>query len=429
FFFVRNAKALRDPKRVINVFRAIIGYWGDIVSFRSGLRERTYIVAEPSAGEEIFDRQDLFVKYPTPTKDIAKLQAMIGKGMLATHIDQDWERHRKSLAPDFARMPVIRRYGAIIGRHVRALIDEISLNKEYEQNISELSMRFSGRVISDILAPGHYFADQLFIDIKHILDRGILEFHRRDFVKRAKPYKAALREQALRLVDVAVRQEHHPNDGLVARMMADEPNWQHEIKARERLLDRIINMIVAGYETTATSLNWIIYLLAEHPEVQKRLREEILYNNLQANPPSQVYDENTLLQRVILEAMRLYSVLWFNIRYATKDCIVSGKKFKKGARVMLLPFLINRDARRYNAPNTFDPDRFLRGEPLPLYPFGTGPRVCIGRTLAELEMQHMVAVLVAQFDLKALNHPKAIGGVLLQPDSDIFVCCSPIFSK
>ncbi len=429
FFFIRNGAALIDPKRVLGVFQTIVNRWGDVVSFRSGLRERTYIVENPSVAAEIFRQQDNFIKYPNPTADLAKLQGMIGKGMLATHTDADWERHRKSLAPDFAKMTVIRRYGSVIGRHVDALLNEVVSMDAGAENISELSMRLSGRVISDILAPGHALADQIFIDIKHILDQGILEFHRRDFVKRAKPYKAALRDQALRLVDVAVEKKQLPADGLVARMMADEPDWQHDASARERLLDRIINMIVAGYETTATTLNWIIYLLAANPGVQQKLREEILRDRLYVNPPDQVYDESTLLNRVILEAMRLYSVLWFNIRYAMEDRVIAGSMFKKGSRVMLLPYLINRDARVYSNPDGFDPDRYLRGEPSPLHPFGHGPRVCIGRTLAELEMQHMVAGLVQRFRLEELSRPQAVGGVLLQPDSDVTVRCALIQSS
>ena len=277
--------------------------------------------------------------------------------------------------------------------------------------------------MSDILAPGHPFADANFLEIKRLLDESILVFHRWNFERRAKPYKRALRAQAMMLIDTAAVSEH--GEGLVQRMMADEPLWRTDDAARERLLDRTINLVVAGFETTATTLNWVAHLLASHPDTQAALRGEIDAGVYGDGTSPAAFDDGALLRRAIFEAMRLHTVLWFNIRYATQDVEIGGARFVKGARVMLLPFLANREAQVYADPDAFDPARYLRGEPGPLFPFGNGLRVCIGRTLAELEMQAFVVGLLRRFDIAPASTPEAIGGVLLQPDRDVMVRLVP----
>jgi cytochrome P450 len=273
--------------------------------------------------------------------------------------------------------------------------------------------------MSDILVPHYPLPDDVFLKIKRILDESILDFHRWNFKRLARPYKAALREQASLYVEMAAHDG--AGDGLVRRVMADEPAWQTDSDARERLLDRITNLIVTGYETTATSLNWVAQLLAAYPSLQETLRSEV-NNNLYGDGDSALaFDETTLLRRTISEAMRLYTVLWFNIRYVTQDVTLEGVRFVKNARVMLLPFIANRSASVYSHPDAFDPERYLKGEPPPLFPFGNGQRVCIGRRLAELEMQTFVVGLLRRFRLERACSPKAIGGVLLQPNQDVKV--------
>lgn len=423
-FFIRRSNALADPHRILDVFREIISCWGAVCSCSSGLGGRTYMVAERSVIDKVFRAHDTFAKYPYRTSDLAKLQALIGKGMLATHTDEEWASHRQSMARAFSKTATLKNFAVIVQRNVTMLLDEAKKRGSHLCNISELAMRLSGRVMSDILAPNHPFADENFLQIKRLLDVSILDFHRWDFKRRARPYKTALREQAALLIRTAAADPH--GHGLLQRMMADEPNWRTDRAAGERLLDRTINLIVAGYETTATTLNWVLYLLASYPSLQDSLRSEVDEDIYGDGTAFQLLHESTLLCRVIAEAMRLYTVLWFNVRYAIQDATIENHRFVKGARVMLLPFLANRSSKVYSKPDVFDPDRYLAGEPRPIFPFGNGPRVCIGRALAELEMQTFIAMLIQHFRLVAVDMPKAIGGVLLQPDRDVRIHLTPL---
>ncbi|PTE06649.1 cytochrome P450 [Mesorhizobium helmanticense] len=423
-FFLMRSRALTDSNRIFGVFREIVERWGPVSSSRSGLRGRTYFVADYVVADAIFRGHDTFTKYPHHTADLAKLQAMIGKGMLATHTDAEWASHRKSMARAFSKAATMNNFGEIAIRHVDALLDDAMAAGVHVNNISELAMRLSGRIMSDILAPDHMFADWNFLRIKRILDAAILDFHRFDFSRRARGYKSALRAQASLLIETAAA--GNSNEGLLRKMMIDEPDWQTNPAARERLLDRAINLIVAGYETTATTLNWITHLLAVNTDIQEVLREEVQSGLYGDGRHPAAFDENTLLRRVISEAMRLYTVLWFNIRYVTQEVIIEGHRFERGARVMLLPFIANRNGSIYANPDAFDPNRYLSAEPRPLFPFGNGPRVCIGRALAELEMQTFVVGTLKRFRLSMACAPKAIGGVLLQPNQDVKVRLTPL---
>jgi cytochrome P450 len=422
-FFLMRARALADPHRILDVFREIVQRWGPIASSRSGLFGRTYLVGGHSAVATIFRANQAFTKYPRPTDDIAKLQAMIGKGMLATPTDEEWASHRQAMAPLFARASAVKHFATIVTCRLGELLDEALGRGAHVANVSELAMRLSGRVMSDLLAPGHRFADENFLKIKQLLDQSILEFHRWDFKRRAGRYKTALREQAAQLVETAAADPAGP--GLVQRMMVEEPAWRSDSAARERLLDRTINLVVAGYETTATTLNWVTHLIASDTEVQMRLCREVDDQRYGDGTVPAAFDDASLLRRAIAEAMRLHPALWFNIRYATQETVVEGARFLKGSRVMLLPFIANRSEAVHADPGAFRPDRYLQGEPPPLFPFGNGPRACIGRTLAELEMQAFVVGLVRRFRLTSACSPKAIGGVLLQPDQDIKVHFHP----
>lgn len=426
-YFILRSKALTDPYRILTVFREVVDRWGPVSSSRSGLNERTYVVADHSVADTIFGTHEAFTKYPHHTTDLAKLQALIGKGMLATHTDQEWASHRQSMARSFSKTATLKNFSDIVLRHVNSLLNEALASGSHLSNISELAMRLSGRIMSDGPVASNTFTDKNFLEIKRLLDKSILYFHRWDFKRRARPYKMALREQAALLVETAAAGSE--DEGLLRKMMADEPAWHTNSDARERLLDRTINLIVAGYETTATTLNWIIHLLASFPQVQEALRDEVNENLYGDGTSPTAFDESTLLRRVISESMRLYPVLWFNIRYVTQEITIDKNRFVKGARVMLLPFIVNRSELVYSNPDAFDPGRYLIGEPAPLFPFGNGPRTCIGRTLAELEMQALVVGLLRCFRLEAACDPKAIGGVLLQPDQDITVRLVPINSR
>ncbi|HJX84347.1 MAG TPA: cytochrome P450 [Candidatus Angelobacter sp.] len=419
--FIRNRKALIDPEQILGVFAAIAGKYGDVVSFKAGFSARTYLISDPVLIARVMTRIRSFTKYPELVEDIQKLQALIGKGMLATHSDEAWKSHRQSIAGNFSPQFVMGHYSAIIKTNLDKLINDLKGRSERDLvNVSQQTILFSGRIMSEVLSPFHEVTDSEFMKIKHILDSSILEFHKRNFIRRAERYRNALLDIAARLYESYLYTQNHDHFSLIAVMHAHSKKSDLESGRRE-VLEQILNLIVAGYETTSTTLNWIIYLLATHPAITEKLYQEVTSIALGGDVPAQAADKIPLLTDVIDETMRLYSVLWFNVRYCEETCCIDGHKFVKGSRIMLLPYLANRHPEYYKDPDRFAPDRFSRGEARPVFPFGHGQRVCIGKALAELELRMFVSRLVGEFAFEPVNAPSSIGGVLLQPSEDVVI--------
>jgi len=171
-----------------------------------------------------------------------------------------------------------------------------------------------------------------------------------------------------------------------------------------QLLDEIMTLIVAGHETTASSLNWFWYLLASTPDVAARLRAEVDAGAV--DPPGYGdLEKLPFTRRAIDETLRLYPPGWLLTRRAIAADTVGGVSLPAKADVLISPYLVHRHPAHWPDPARFDPDRFLpeynSGRNRFAYlPFGLGPRACIGEHLALVEMHTHVATLARRFDLE-----------------------------
>lgn len=173
----------------------------------------------------------------------------------------------------------------------------------------------------------------------------------------------------------------------------------------QELRDELLTLLVAGHETTATALSWALYWLATRPEVQERLREELLSARAPANDPQEL---NTLLrlpylQAVCNETLRIHPVgmLTFPRRLET-PLTLAGHHLEAGTVVMGCIYLAHRRPAVFSDPEHFDPDRFLSGSfgPTAFLPFGSGSRRCIGMAFAMFEMKVVLRHLVERFVLE-----------------------------
>jgi cytochrome P450 len=173
-----------------------------------------------------------------------------------------------------------------------------------------------------------------------------------------------------------------------------------------QLLDEVLTIFLAGHETTALALSYALYLLAGHPAAQDELRAE-LARELGGRPP--VFADLPKLvytRKVVNEAMRLYPPADFLGREAIEDCAVAGIRVRKGTNLFMSQWVMHRDARYFRDPLTFDPSRwteeFERSLPrFAYFPFGGGPRYCIGQTFATAEAALVLATVCARFTFAA----------------------------
>lgn len=165
--------------------------------------------------------------------------------------------------------------------------------------------------------------------------------------------------------------------------------------------DNVITLLMAGHETTASSLAWTMHLLGEHEDVRKRLHAEL--DELGGRPPtSEDLPRLTYTRAVVTESLRLYPPAWMIGRQLTENVDIGGWHVPAGSIVAISPSVMQRDPRWFPDPDTFDPQRWLdaRKDDVPRHaylPFGTGPRSCVGEQFAWAEAVTVLAVVASRF--------------------------------
>ncbi|MFC7232497.1 cytochrome P450 [Saliphagus sp. GCM10025308] len=200
------------------------------------------------------------------------------------------------------------------------------------------------------------------------------------------------------IADLLDRRRASPGsgDGLCATLLAAADGGA---MSDEQVRDHLLTMLLAGHETTAIALTYAMALLATHPDEQARVLEEV-------REPETV-DASTALprtDRAIQETLRLYPPTYLLFRQAVVDDVVAGYEIPAGTRICLPQWGIHRDERLFDAPRSFRPDRWLEPDAYPdfaYFPFGGGPRACIGRRFALLELRLALATILRTVSLEA----------------------------
>jgi cytochrome P450 len=177
---------------------------------------------------------------------------------------------------------------------------------------------------------------------------------------------------------------------------------------REELIDQLGVLFLAGHETSASALTWVFYLLATHPALVARLRTEV--REVCGEGPVEFEHTKRLpfIRNLFRETLRLYPPITFLPRVATEATTIGDFKVKRGALVMVAPWVLHRHHRYWRDPHRFDADRFAperEGEITPgtYIPFGQGPRVCAGAAFATTEAVLLIARLFRRFDFAVLD--------------------------
>ncbi|GLU48723.1 cytochrome P450 [Nocardiopsis ansamitocini] len=175
-------------------------------------------------------------------------------------------------------------------------------------------------------------------------------------------------------------------------------------QGRQRVRDELVTLLLAGHETTASTLSWTFHLLDRNPEVWERLRAEARTVLGERTPVHEDLRSLTYTTMVIQEAMRLYPPVWILPREAQDDDEVGGYHVPAGADVLICPYTLHRHPDYWDDPERFDPERFDPGRPAerPRYayiPFGAGPRFCIGSNLGMMEAAFVVAMVAREMRL------------------------------
>jgi cytochrome P450 len=194
------------------------------------------------------------------------------------------------------------------------------------------------------------------------------------------------------------------------------------------LLDELMTLIVAGFETSANTLNWVWYLVARHPDVEAKLiaeAEEHLPNVSALSVDSLTAMQYT--QQVLEEALRLYPPVWLFTRRSHELDELDDYDVAPDTDIYLSPFILHRTEHYWSDPERFDPDRFAPTDKpkkdRPFFPFSLGPRRCLGEYFSFLEMKVHLGLLLSRFRMQLVEEaePELELGINLRASKDIFM--------
>ena len=191
------------------------------------------------------------------------------------------------------------------------------------------------------------------------------------------------------------------------------------------LSDEILTLVLAGHETTANALTWAWYLIAKHPLVEQRLQEEVRQVLEERTPSFNDVPQLVFTARVFQEALRLYPPGLAFGRRPIEDVELGGYTIPAGTSVILSPYITQRNPRYFERPEEFNPDRWenLSAPKYAYFPFGAGPKMCIGDSFAKLEGVLVLATIARHWRLQC-EDPNLVGvrpGITLGPDRIIWM--------
>ena len=420
--------------RMAAMRRSAIETWGqrayeeDVVQGRFFGRG-SFILNTPEAIRHVL--VDNYENYSRTPVGIRVLRPLVGEGLLIAE-GRAWKHQRRTLAPAFtprAVTPLVPHMIAATDETVAKLQAGRGAPVDLREAMQRMTLEIAGRTMFSfgmerhgaalrdfVMEYGDRLARPHFLDL--LLPLGWpspQDFSRARFRKRWTRFVAMLMAERR----AAGKTEGAPPRDLFDLMGAARDPESGEAFTDEQLGDQVATMILAGHETTATTLFWSLYLLALDPAAQERLAAEVA--GAAVDGPLAI-ERLKFTRAVVDETMRLYPPAYLIARSAAAADTVAGLPVRKHDLVLIAPWLLHRHEKLWTQPNAFVPSRFMPGVPPPdrfaYLPFGVGARVCIGAHFALVEATLALAKLIGAFRVELLDKEPVmpVGVVTTQPD-------------
>jgi len=379
--------------------------YGDIAYFRF-LNVPFCLVAHPDWIEEILVKNAAnFEK----SRDYRALKAVLGNGLLTSE-GSFWQKQRKLIQPAFRHENILS-YGKVITQAATAMLNtwRDGETREVHHDLMGVTLDVVAKSLfgSDVSQTARGVGEAMDTVMNLFIDQANWAFLLPE--KLPIPKSGRLRKAIQHLhgvVEKIIRERRgcpsRTSDLLQTLLeMRDESGVG---MSDGQLRDEVTTLFLAGHETTANALTWTLYLLSQNPEKQEALQKE-LHNVLGGRAP-EASDLPRLVytDMVVKEAMRLYPPAWGIGRRAIKGFELGSYWIPAGTNVFLLQWITHRDARFYPRPEKFESERWrddpMRSGKLPrfaYFPFGGGPRVCVGAGFAMMEATLLLAALARRF--------------------------------
>jgi cytochrome P450 len=375
--------------------------YGDVATVRILSREMVMFFRPEHAQFFLVDHARAFAA--GADRDVMK--RFLGEGLLTTD-DPVHRRQRRLVQPAFHKKRV-EGYAAIMTRHTLEMLDTWRTGAELDiaRALQELTLRIVVEALFDLdlRAQGTELSG-LFSQVVENQRPGLIELlpQRLAELPFLPPHKALEARGALDVFvyDLIARRRAEGRDtGDVLSMLLAARDEDGATMSDLEVRDQTMTLIAAGHETTSNALAWAFYLLSRHPREYDRLREELARVLGDRPPTADDLARLPYLDWVVDESMRLYPPAWSINRTALEPFELEGYRFPAGTRAIVSPWVVHHRPDVWGDPEVFRPERWdpAAGRPLPhgaYFPFGAGPRMCIGMPLAEMEARLVLATIL-----------------------------------
>ena len=397
----------------LEFFARLARTYGDISSYRMA-GEQLFLVNEPKLIRDILVTHN---RNFTKSRGLERSKRVLGQGLLtsegAMHL-----RQRRLMAPAFHRDRIAGFADLMVGygdRLRRGWRDGATLDIAGEMNRLTLSIvgktlfgvdvESQAAVVGEALTAVMESFWLMMLPLADMLERLPVPRLRRARIARARLDAIIYRMIAER------RASGRDHGDLLAMLLSAQDEDEGGGMTDQQVRDEAMTIFLAGHETTANALMWTWYLLSGAPEVERRLHDEV-DRVLQGRLPALAdLPQLHYVERVVTESMRLYPPAWIIGRRAIEAYPLGDYLAPPRAILVMSPYLMQRDPRFYADPERFDPDRwtpeFRAALPkFAYFPFGGGPRQCIGESFAWMELVLLVATISQQWRLRLVpGHP------------------------
>jgi cytochrome P450 len=385
--------------------------YGDVACFKAG-PQHVYLLSHPDYVRDVLvTHHARFHK----GRALQRAKRLLGEGLLTSE-GEFWRRQRRLAQPAFHRQR-INSYGRVMIEHAERVCARWRDGETLD--ISEEMMRLTLAVVGKTLFDADVESDAdevggalnevmnlfgyLMIPFSELLEKLPLPPQRRFLRARAR-----LDAVVYRIIEEHRRTGTDRGDLLSMLLLAVDEEGDRTGMTNEQLRDEAMTIFLAGHETTANALTWAWYLLAQNPEAEARLHEELdaLLEGGRA-PTSEDASALRYTEMVVAETMRLYPPAWAIGRLAIEDHEVGGYQIPRGSLVLVSQYIMHRDARFFPDPERFLPERWTpeakAARPqFSYFPFGGGPRRCIGEGFAWMEATLILATLARRWRARTL---------------------------
>jgi len=413
----------RDP---LAFFTKLARDYGDVSQLRL-LNFRTLFINHPD------DIEDVLVNKARKFEKGRVMKAnmrLFGEGLLTSERDF-WLRQRRLAQPAFHRARVAA-YGTTMVEYAeRAMRGWKSGEvRDIHEDMMEITLQIVGKTL---------FNAELTRDAKEVgetmevLLKLAADFGKSILIPLWVPTPRNLRARmGIRRIEkiiyriIAQKRAEASDTGDLLSMLLAVQDEDGSRMTDKQLRDETITLFLAGHETTANALSWTIWLLAQNPAAEKKFFEELAGVLNGRAPNVEDMPKLTYTANILTESMRLYPPAWGMARLVKEEVEVAGYKLAPGAGVACAQWVVHRDARWFEEPKRFLPERWegdltKRLPRFAYFPFGGGPRQCIGNSFALMEATLILATIAQKFRFKLVEgHPvKPLASITLRPQHGI----------